>query len=135
MADRLTQTVDVISRARRIRYTRNFFPESTAQLRARLFADLGNGEIALSRDVSPDLHDGDEETQQEPSSWMLYEYAPFSNKIEDYQERRQEALEESLTRLQDGEWLYSSRLANMWAAQRRLQRESWLTASQKERNT
>src|SRR5437879_9439383 len=40
--------IEVMSRARRIRYTQHFFPESTAALRARLFADLGQGEIALS---------------------------------------------------------------------------------------
>jgi len=41
-----TRMVEAMSHARRIRYTRHFFPESTAALRAKVFADLGNGEIA-----------------------------------------------------------------------------------------
>ena len=37
---RETQTVEVVSLARRIRYSRNFFPERVADLRFHLFSDL-----------------------------------------------------------------------------------------------
>ncbi len=133
VADRLTQTIEVVSRARRIRYTRHFFPTSTFELRARVFADLGNGEIALSREGIPDLGESVQGASAltEPSSWTLFEYASFSTKREDYEQRRHDAVEESLVRLHDGEWLYSGRLVNMWAAQKRLQREGQrLMASQ-----
>ena len=38
--ERHTYTVDLVSKARRIRYSRHFFPESVAELRARLFAEV-----------------------------------------------------------------------------------------------
>src|SRR5258706_384952 len=56
MVERVTETEEVVSRARRIRYTRHFFPESTAVLRARLFADLDAEELTMDREVS-DLDD------------------------------------------------------------------------------
>lgn len=96
-ADRLTQTVEVVSRARHIRYTRNFFLASTLELRARIFVDLGNGEIALSREGVPDLVDegqGKDVPTGRPS-WTLFECAPFSQQREDYEQRRA-AVEESL---------------------------------------
>ena len=135
VADRFTQTVEVVSRARRIRYTRNFFPASTLELRARVFADLGNGEIALSREGTPDLVD-ERQGQDLPTqlaSWTLFEYAPFSHQREDYEQWRRDAVEESLARLHEGEWLYSGRLVNMWAAQKRLQCEGWRSMASHER--
>src|SRR6266702_2327525 len=123
-----TRLIEVVSRARRIRYTRQFFPESTAALRARIFADLGQGEMALSPGgLVPDVADEapEEEPQASKGSWVLYEKAPYSDDINDYYARRHEALVESLQRQQDGERLYSGRIVNMWAAQKRLQHESW----------
>src|SRR6266700_1892149 len=38
--ERHTYTVELVSRARRIRYSRHFFPEKVSDLRARLFAEL-----------------------------------------------------------------------------------------------
>src|SRR5579884_1613553 len=38
--ERQTYTVELVSKARRIRYSRHFFPESVAALRARLFSEL-----------------------------------------------------------------------------------------------
>src|SRR5215471_3954876 len=38
--ERYTTLVEVVSKARRIRYSRHFFPERVAALRARLFAEL-----------------------------------------------------------------------------------------------
>jgi len=38
--ERHTYTVELVSKARRIRYSRHFFPESVAELRVRLFAEV-----------------------------------------------------------------------------------------------
>ena len=120
--------IEVLSRARRIRYTQHFFPASTAVLRARLFADLGQGEIALSPGgLVPDVADEvpEEGLQASRGSWVLYEQAPYSADLNVYSARRHEALVEALQRQQDGERSYSSRMVTMWAAQQRLQREGW----------
>ncbi len=123
-----TRLIEVLSRARRIRYTQHFFPESTAALRARIFADLGQGEIALSAGgLVPDVADEvpEEEPQASRGCWVLYEKAPYSADLNDYSARRHEALVEALQRQQEGERLYSGRMVTMWAAQQRLQREGW----------
>ncbi len=124
---RSMQTVEVLSRARRIRYTRGFFPASTADLRLRLFTDVGNSdEIAIDQAVSPDLDAQDEweesaETAQavKVSSWVLYEHEEFSRDIEDYRARRQTALVESVESLRSGRSLYSRRVVSIWAYQRK----------------
>ncbi len=123
-----TRLIEVMSRARRIRYTQHFFPESTAALRVRIFADLGQGEMALSAGgLVPDVVDEAryEEQQVSRASWVLYEKAPYSDDLNVYYDRRREALVEALQRQQDGERLYSGRIVTMWAAQQRLQREGW----------
>src|SRR2546430_12276739 len=55
------QTVQVMSRARRIRYTRPFFPASTAELRLRLFSQLGDvQDMAIDQAAVPEVPmDGD----------------------------------------------------------------------------
>jgi hypothetical protein len=105
---------EVVSRARRICYTRHFFPESTAILRARLFADLDTEELVLDGE-RPDLDD--ETTPPEPSRWTLYEQAPFSHNIQDYRERRHSVLADSIHELREGKCLYFRRIVNVWAYQ------------------
>lgn len=89
------ETVQIMSRARRIRYTRHFFPASTAELRLRLFDGLGDAsEIAIDQAAVPNIEEepGVEENEQQavkPSSWVLYEHDPFSREIEVYRERRE----------------------------------------------
>lgn len=121
---RTMQTVEVLSRARRIRYTRKFFPASTAELRLRLFTDLGNSdEIAIDQAVSPDLEhvaESEETARGDKSSvWVLLERGEFSSDIEDYRARRQAALVESVEALRDGRSLYSWRVVSIWAYQRK----------------
>ncbi len=124
LVERVTQTVEQMSRARRIRYTHYFFPESTSALRARLFSDLGNGEIALDGPEGPDVDESEDEGRAPArSSWVLYEHDPFSSNIQDYRDRRQSALEESLLHLRDGKQLYSRRVVSVWDYQRKLQRQ------------
>src|SRR6266699_5180844 len=122
-----TRLIEVMSRARRIRYTQHFFPASTADLRTQIFADLGQGEIALSvGGLVPDVADevSEEEPQASRGCWVLYEKAPYSADLNDYSARRHEALVEVLQRQQEGELLYSGRIVTMRAAQQRLQREN-----------
>jgi len=131
------QTVEVESRARRIRYSRHFFPESTADLRLRLFSHLEDAnEIEIDAAASDDVpgqcqeeQPGDvvsveEETHAlKRSSWSLYEHDPFSQEIEDYRERRRQALRESMLDLRAGKPMYSRRVLNVWAYQRRILRQ------------
>ena len=125
------QTVQVMSKARRIRYTRHFFPASTADLRLRLFSQLGDvSEIAIDQAAAPDVQEvvslegddqsGESEQEVKRSAWVLYEQEPFSSDIQDYRARRQAALLESLTALQAGKSMYSGRVVSIWAYQRRL---------------
>jgi len=120
-----------MSKARRIRYTRHFFPASTADLRLRLFSQLGDvSEIVIDQAVSPDVQEvvslegddqsGESEQEVKRSAWVLYEQEPFSSDIQDYRARRQAALLESLTALQAGKSMYSGRVVSIWAYQRRL---------------
>ena len=127
------QTVQVMSKARRIRYTRHFFPASTAELRLRLFSQLDDvSEIAIDQAASPDGEGvvsverddqpGETEHEVKRSAWVLHEQEPFSSDIEDYRARRQLALVESLADLQAGKSLYSRRVVSIWAYQRGLAR-------------
>jgi len=126
------QTVQVMSRARRIRYTRHFFPVSTAELRLRLFSQLGDvQDMAIDQAAVPDVPlDGDgmsqppqdEQSLAQPSSWVLYECEPFSRDINDYRAQRQMALAESIEQLRTGKRLYSRRVVSIWSYQRQRQR-------------
>ena len=107
MVERVIQTEDVVSRARRIRSTRHFFPASTGVLRAWLFADLDAEELAFDGEV-PDLDDNT--APPEKSSWILYEQAPFSHDVQDYQDRRHSALADSLTGWRERKSLFQASL-------------------------
>src|SRR6266516_4554798 len=130
VAECTLQTVQVLSKAHRIRYTRHFFPASTADLRLRLFSELGDtSEIEIDQGVStvPDLEEEVSQAQaDEPEGkrayWALYEIEPFSQEIEDYRERRRSALVESMHDLRSGKPMYSRRVVSIWAYQRRLAR-------------
>jgi len=119
------ETVEVMSRARRIRYTRHFFPAPTADLRLQLFAGLGDvNEIAIDQAAVPDIEKvlgvGDEnEPQAIKASWVLYEHDEFSREIEVYRGRRQAALVEALTDLRAGKPMYSRRVLSVWDYQRK----------------
>ena len=128
IAECTTQTVQVLSKAHRIRYTRHFFPASTADLRLRLFSELGDtGDIEIDQGVSLDLEEEvsqalADQSEKKRASWVLYEFEPFSQEIEDYRDRRQAALVESMHDLRAGKSMYSRRVVSIWAYQRRLTR-------------
>ena len=122
------QTVQVMSKAHRIRYTRHFFPASTADLRLQLFSELGDtSDIEIDQAASPDIEcvvslGQEEQPEVKRSSWVLYEQEPFSQEIEDYRDRRRSALVESMHDLRAGKSMYSRRVVSIWAYQRRLAR-------------
>src|SRR6266496_1229172 len=50
--ERHTYTVELVSRARRIRYSHHFFPEKVSDLRARLFAEIELGSMEQTENES-----------------------------------------------------------------------------------
>ena len=127
---------EVASSARRIRYSRHFFPESVEDLRFRLFSGLDNPD-GIERDLVPADHpnadlDGmlvvevaeekvsqeAEPEQPERPKWTLYEAEPFTSDIQEYRTRRRRALLESLMVVRAGQWRISNRVLSVWAFQR-----------------
>jgi hypothetical protein len=129
IAESKTETAKVLSKARRIRYTRHFFPASTAELRLRLFTDLGEtDQIAKDEQAVPDIDEPVEDVgggalgqAVKSSPWILFEREAFSSEIEDYRARREAALYESVEALRSGKPMYSRRILGVWAYQRKRQ--------------
>jgi hypothetical protein len=106
--ERVMVQEEIESRARRIRYSRGFFPESTKTLRLRLFAEMGEqtGE--------------DDGVASAPvlSSWELREVGPEIEGTASYRARLQEALTEVIDdRVADNRRL-SRRIVSIWNYQR-----------------
>jgi hypothetical protein len=144
--ERHTYTVELTSKARRIRYSRHFFPESVMELRARLFAEIEQVCLEQTEHMPTDgthIDDGktlDETSvkgveQEEPgketvtvervakqSSWMIMECDEFTDDIKEYRRRRRKALLESLLAIREGQRHLSRRVINIWAYQRTLLR-------------
>ncbi len=141
--ERHTYTVELTSKARRIRYSRHFFPEKVSELRARLFAEIeqqsmeqnerpcsaceATSEQEISSDdtsVSETNEEGENtsaEAESQPvkrSSWTLVEREEFTSDLKEYQRRCRVALMEALVDLRDGRNL-SRRVISIWAYQRR----------------
>ena len=145
--ERHTYTVELVSKARRIRYSRHFFPEKVADLRARLFAEIEQSSMEQTEKQSEcegcQVHNGKPleqtsesassseegqernglplETERQPvkrSSWVLVEQEPFTQDIEEYKRRRREALLDALRDIRAGRNL-SRRVINIWAYQRK----------------
>ncbi len=90
--ERHTYTVELVSRARRIRYSRHFFPEKVADLRARLFAELEQESMEQAEQASSventsadEMSEGDTDKQVEAepqpvkrSSWSLVQQEEFT---------------------------------------------------------
>lgn len=136
------ERVEVIERmckARRIRYSRRFFPATTAVLRQRLFgkaeqqAEDETTETEEAESVGGDLptesteesgasENGTPEENQrqavERSEWALREAAPFSKDITVYRLRRRKAVRRALEQLREGKRLYSRRVITIWSYQR-----------------
>ncbi len=131
---------EVVSNARRIRYSRHFFPEAVEELRFKLFSRLEDPDQIERESVSHEKrHVGDveihetrsdrnneDETQREQKqekmgkrpSWSLYEQESFTSDIGEYRARRRAALLESLMEVRAGRWWISGRVLSVWAYQR-----------------
>jgi hypothetical protein len=147
--ERHIYTVELTSKARRIRYSRHFFPERVKDLRARLFAEIEQTCLELDEHVSTDgshidgmktidelsveevEQEGQGETmervvlEEEPikrSSWMMVECEEFTNDIKEYKRRRRKALLEALLAIREGQQHLSRRVINIWAYQRTLRK-------------
>ncbi|HZR44003.1 MAG TPA: hypothetical protein VFB12_28070 [Ktedonobacteraceae bacterium] len=96
------ETIEVTSKAHRICYSRQFFPDRVADLRKRLFAGLENetreGGVAADNDVTGKPLEDKEATEERPR-WRLVEREVQSEEdIEGYEEKRRVEL---LGELQD----------------------------------
>jgi hypothetical protein len=130
--ERQTYTVELVSKARRIRYSRHFFPEKVSELRARLFAELEQesmeqaGNEASSHPESTG-EAGQVETnkpvESEPlpakrSSWSLVQCEEFTQDYQEYKRRCRKALLEALIDIRTGQRNLSRRVISIWAYQR-----------------
>ena len=133
LEEQTIEEVEQVSKARRIRYSRNFFPATTADLRRRLFSGMDKDASDTPVETSDNapaveiasVDAGDENEQEHPeqaekprSSWVLYEAEPFSHAIEDYERRRRQALLEALLELYERKRHISRRIISMWSYQR-----------------
>jgi hypothetical protein len=133
LEEQTIEEVEQVSKARRIRYSRNFFPASTADLRRRLFSGKNEDDSdtvvencrdgSSLEDVPVAVSDENEQEQSEQaekprSSWVLYEAEPFSHALEDYERRRRQALLEALVEMYERRRHISRRIIGMWAYQR-----------------
>jgi hypothetical protein len=147
--ERQTYTVELVSKARRIRYSRHFFPEKVTELRTRLFAELEQESMEQAEQqpvdgTQPDngkpVNDsaveggqGEESKTDEPgkrtikrSSWSLIQCEEFTQDYKEYRRRRRKALLEALIDIRMGQRNLSRRVINMWAYQRNeLRWASW----------
>lgn len=98
--ERQTYAVELVSKARRIRYSRHFFPEKVSELRARLFAELEqepleqvSGETSSPETASEtDQIDADKSVENKPqpvkrSSWSLVQCEEFTQDYQEYKRR------------------------------------------------
>ena len=117
-----SRTVEVVSLARRIRYSRNFFPERVADLRFHLFSDLEQEVMEQSDANGLPIEDetaveGDGK-RRERSSWTLFAEEDFTSDVKEYHRRKRSALLDAIVDLRTGERTLSRRVINVWSFQR-----------------
>jgi len=84
------ETVEVASKAHRIRYSRNFFPERVAALRKRLFEGMEQTSMEGGNDQNTDnVKPLESEETQQGSSWELVKRGEVERvNVEEYKQRR-----------------------------------------------
>jgi hypothetical protein len=107
------------SHARRIRYSRDFFPEPTQEIRARLFARIeaegdADKDAPLAAEPEEEKTIEVDEMKQQRSAWVLYEALPFTSDIEVYRWRRRRALEETLAEREGTGQRLARRVVSLW---------------------
>ncbi|GLV57518.1 hypothetical protein KDH_43540 [Dictyobacter sp. S3.2.2.5] len=140
----ITETVmeQATSKAHRIRYSRQFFPERVAVMRMKLFEGMeesieqpveGAEGIAEEENGKPlEQEEEDiEEVEEVParSPWHLVERYEFTNDIKEYRKRKRKTLLEVLEDLHSGGKQLSRRVIHVWAYQRNERRSAdWQVA-------
>ena len=139
-----TYAVEVVSQARRIRYSRHFFPMSTEELRFQLFSKLEDPDQLAKDEVVVPAEDAElpaevdavkehdewienileTDVPKKRAVWSLYEAEPFTSDWKEYRSRRRRALLESLMIVRDGQWRISGRILSVWSFQRSQRKES-----------
>src|SRR5712692_481932 len=135
------RVVERLCKAHRIRYSKHFFPESTADLRRRIF---GEKEEQEGSQEQGEVSENEQERFSVRSSvWVLHEVEPqiddekvwerrrhaelvgvelpaeeCETSFEAHRRRVREALRESLEALREGRRLYSRRVVSIWSYQR-----------------
>ena len=121
-----------MSKAHRIRYSRNFFPETVTDLRKRLFAGLENETMERANSELVEVvavpqeenglplasEEAQEEQQEKRSPWMLKEKDEFTNDMKEYRLRKRKALLSVLEDMENGGVHLSRRVIGIWAYQR-----------------
>lgn len=119
---RETQTVEVVSLARRIRYSHNFFPERVADLRFRLFSDLEQESMeqidANGLPIEGEVPDDGDDKFRERASWTLFAEEDFTSDFKEYARRKRSSLLDAIADLRTGERTLSRRVINVWSFQR-----------------
>jgi hypothetical protein len=120
MEDQLTMIDEVESKARRIRYSRNFFSEPTKQIWRRLLSPAESTQEQQG-EVSNGGGQGDEQSEQQaPSSWKLVEVAPPAQSLEEYQDRVMANLTWAVRDYVESGRHLSFRVLKMWNAHREM---------------
>src|SRR6266567_5948365 len=141
-------TAELGSKARRIRYSRHFFPEQVAVLRARLFeaveevaqeqadgvaveaSSSENGKLSDRQTNEQEVQAQEDErneageTPVKRSPWTLVMCEEFTSDYKEYKRRRRKGLLEALVAIREGERFLSRRVINIWAYQRQLRKAS-----------
>src|SRR5712691_4379417 len=97
-------TVERLCKAHRIRYSKHFFPERTADLRRSLFGEKDEETQEASQEGDErETESGEAETQPvRQSPWMLHEVEPVKDDREAW-ERRRDVAQAGVARSPDGE--------------------------------
>jgi hypothetical protein len=115
LEDRLAVIEEVESKARRIRYSRNFFPEPTKAIRKRLFTPAESTQDGQEGEMAGvDTVQSDEQEEQGESEWELVEVAPPVQTAEEYQERVRSTLAWAVRDYVDTGKRLSMRVLRMW---------------------
>jgi len=116
------EMVERVSKARRIRYSRRFFPLRVEEMRRRLFAGLSLSDEANIVDADSveavEAGRGEEELEGEEGrpGWVLREVEKYSASVEAYEARRRRALVDALEEIRAGRRL-SRRVMTIWSYQ------------------
>ncbi len=127
---RRVMVTEEVSHARRIRYSKGFFPESVKAIRVKLFSRAGSDGDAEEEgqeqgEVKP-LPETEITEQEQASLWALVEVVPFTDDIREYRRRREQVLREAVEEYVANGRCLSRRVLSIWSYQgEQLRQERW----------